>query len=229
MLGQTRDTLQKKQSLNSHFQVVYQAQEISLEKSQQKILDKISFTVYEGDFFFLVGESGSGKTSLLNILADQEKITSGFIHHSFSGHCIYVRENDSFFSSLSCYDNLLVSYDPKIYTSKEEFKKIVDDISELLGCHHQLDLNIEKANQGLRQKISFMRGILAKPTVLLLDEPTSNLDWASAQKIIEILNYYNKQSKVTIVWATYNNQLPRVANAKALYLKNGRVLKKASV
>ena len=87
-----------------------------------------------------------------------------------------------------------------------------------------MHLALDKANGGLKQKVALVRALLAKPEIIILDEPTGSLDVDNARKVYEVLSYYNMKKKLTIIWASHNRELVKKFTGRIIHLDSGKLV-----
>ncbi len=205
---------------------VFHIDSVSISFGKIRALKNVNLTVNPGEILFITGKSGAGKSTLLNLLAEDIKPKEG--------KCIRSRSKDLFVAQVfqdlklmenkSCEENLWVSYDPKIYKNKNEFHHDMAELVRVLNFSDNLKTKIKDANGGLKQKVAMVRALLAKPQVLLADEPTAALDKESAIKLFEVLNFYNVRKNLTIIWASHNRDLVKQFPGKIVHLDAGNLV-----
>ncbi|MCK5072416.1 MAG: ATP-binding cassette domain-containing protein [Bacteriovoracaceae bacterium] len=188
-------------------------------------LKAISLTVDKGEILFITGSSGAGKTTLLRILAGEIVPIKGRIQCP-QGDCRIARvfQDLRLIGKQTCETNLLLSYDPDIYRNRDEFVYDMMEFSRIMGIKDRLHLEIKNSNGGLKQKVAIIRALLSKPDVILLDEPTSSLDFENANKLFDILNLYNIKKGLTVIWASHNRDLVRNFSGRIVHLDQGRLV-----
>ena len=188
-------------------------------------LKAISLTVDKGEILFITGASGAGKTTLLRILAGEMVPIKGRIQCP-QGDCRIARvfQDLRLIGKQTCETNLLLSYDPDIYRNRDEFVYDMMEFSRIMGIKDRLHLEIKNSNGGLKQKVAIIRALLSKPDVILLDEPTSSLDFENANKLFDILNLYNIKKGLTVIWASHNRDLVRNFSGRIVHLDQGRLV-----
>jgi len=192
---------------------------------KEKALQNIQFNFKRGDFLFITGDSGAGKTTLLKILSGDEQPTRGMVIKSKNEFfCSEVFQDLRLVPKWTCERNLWCSYDKDLYLSKKRFQEDMLDLCRYLGVQDRLHLNISQANRGLQQKIALIRALLAKPDVLIVDEPTSSLDKGNASRIFDLLSIYNLKKGVSVIWATHNQELVRSFSGRMLHMEKGKVV-----
>lgn len=190
-----------------------------------KVLEAITFDVYENDIVFIVGPSGAGKTTLLNILGLMDDFDSGnyifmdknvknmnkSVRNSFiRNHIGFLFQTMPLLKELNVYEN--ISLPTKIKNPKHASCDKVQEICEKLGIQELLKRKITEISTGQRQRVGLASVLVKQPKILFCDEPTANLDNENTQKIIELLNSINKTYGITIVFTTHNISLSRFAN-----------------
>ncbi|MCP4912568.1 MAG: ATP-binding cassette domain-containing protein [Oligoflexia bacterium] len=204
---------------------LFSIQDATIEYGKIKALDNVQFKVSLGEIVFLTGASGAGKTTLLKLLAGHTDLTKGKIKRPGADNFVsMIFQDHRFIERKSCEDNLWVSYDPKIYRSKNEFHKEMMEFAEVLGIKDRLGLKIKDANGGLKQKVAFIRAMLCRPSVIIADEPTSSLDYENAKKIYDILNLYNTKRGLTVIWASHNKDLVKKFNGRIVHIDKGKII-----
>ncbi len=173
---------------------------------KKSILEDINLTLEDGDILGLLGRNGAGKTTLL-------KIILGLIHPS-RGRVIFSDKKDpqlgfassnprSFFWRISCRENLTF-FGKMLGLSNKEIAENIYKISDTLGISDILDKSFMLLSSGQMQSINIARSLLKKPDLLLLDEPTTSLDYESSKKIINITKEYLKENKIPAIWCSHD-------------------------
>jgi molybdopterin-binding protein len=177
------------------------------------VLDAVNLQIHEGEILALLGPNGSGKTTILKILAFIENPTGGEV--TFQGEKVNFKntENVRLQSTLvfqkttvfgtSVYNN--IAYGLKLRkVSKETRDKEVKKALELVKLEGFEKRNAKKLSGGEQQRVAIARALVLKTKLLLLDEPTANLDPKNAGILEEVIDTVNREDKVTIVMATHN-------------------------
>ncbi|MEX2642976.1 MAG: cell division ATP-binding protein FtsE [Acetobacterales bacterium] len=184
-----------------------------------EVLHDISFTLPQGSFHFLVGPSGAGKSSLLKLLYLAERPSRGLVHiagHDVSGlprKQLYrvrrrigiVFQDFRLIPHLSAFDNVALAM--RIVGEKEE--KVRRHATELLGwvgLGDRLDALPATLSGGEQQRVAIARAVIGRPSLLLADEPTGNVDDAIAMRLMYLFEEMNKAG-TTVVVATHNDNL----------------------
>lgn len=200
-------------------------------------LKKINLTINEGEFVSIVGESGGGKSTLLNILSGIEKATSGEVYIEENNildmnnekFIIYRRRNMGivlqFFNLLPLLTvkeniELPVSLDNG-KVDKELFNYLID----YFKLNERLDHFPDELSVGEKQKVLICRALITKPYILLLDEPTKNLDKKNSQDTIDLIKIFKNKYGITTIMVTSDLTHASFSD-KIVKLENGIILDK---
>ncbi len=196
------------------------------------VLDSITLQIEEGEILCLLGPNGSGKTTLLKIMAFLEKPESGEV--KFQGETVTQKNAERMrLSSAMVFQRTLlfnnsvyynVAYGMKIRklpqtTIKEEVKKALR-LVKLEGFEKR---SAKKLSGGEQQRVALARALVLKTKLLLLDEPTANLDPKNAQIIEEVIGTINRKLKTTIVMATHNMFQAKTLPQRIALINDGRI------
>lgn len=175
-------------------------------------VDRISFSVKKGELFGLLGPNGAGKTTTLNMLSTMLVPTSG--HAEVAGFNVYKNRNQvrtsigivfqdpSLESKLTGKENL--EFHAMMYSMpKNERKKRINEVLELVELTDKANVLVEKYSGGMKRRLEIARGLMHKPKVLFLDEPTLGLDAQTRRHIWDYIKKLNKESGVTIILTTH--------------------------
>ncbi len=206
-------------------------------KIEVPALRGITLSIEPGEFTVLAGSSGSGKTTLLNLIGALDKPTSGSIKlrgrelSKMSGHELAelrLREIGFVFQSynlvpvLSAYENaeyvLLLQGIPAA-----ERRKRVTEILEKVGLKGLEKRRPAELSGGQQQRVAVARAIAPKPTIVLADEPTANLDSKMGAELIELMHGLNHDYGVTFVFSSHDPKVIRRA-ARLIRLEDGRII-----
>jgi putative ABC transport system ATP-binding protein len=200
-----------------------------------EVLKGVSFKVDKGEFVSIMAPSGTGKTTLLNVLGCLMKATSG--SYLFEGQDIETLNDDqlseirnkkigfvfqtfNLLEKTSALDNVLL---PLVYSDiyPADASKKAAGLLEAVGLKERIHYKPNELSGGQQQRVAIARALINDPAVILADEPTGNLDSASAKEIMEIFKSLHSQGR-TIIVVTHDNSIARQAG-RAMYLKDGRV------
>lgn len=198
---------------------------VSFQAGKIHALKSVSLNINKGEVLFITGASGAGKTTLLNVLAGHQSPTRGKIQRP--GRDLFtaqVFQDLRLLEDLTCEQNIEMAFDARLYQGKNEFYKDLTELAKVFGVWDHLGMKVKDANGGLKQKVAMTRALLAKPDILLADEPTSALDKDNANKLFEVLNFYNIKRSMTLVWATHSKELIKQYPGKIAHLDNGKIV-----
>jgi len=206
---------------------VFHFDQVTVDFGKVKALRSVQLSVLPKDILFVTGASGAGKSTLLNMMAGLVEPTSGKIQRLQDDSRFFVAsvfQDLRLWNEKTCEQNMWVSYDARLYDSREQFHKELLELSRVLGIYDHLGTKIEQCNGGLKSKVAMVRALLAKPDALLADEPTSALDRDASFRLFELLNHYNQRKGLTIVWATHNREMVKQFPGKVAHLDGGRLM-----
>jgi len=182
---------------------------------EREVLQGLSLSIGKGEVFALIGPTGAGKTTLLRIVDLLEVPGAGEIY--FDGKCIprsgkqrlEIRRRMSFIHqkpqvfNLSVYDNVACGLRWRGEEKNKTAEK-VDHILEMIGLKGYKNRNARTLSGGEAQRVALARSLVLEPEVLLLDEPTANLDPISTAKIEQLISYIARQHNTTMIIATHD-------------------------
>lgn len=197
-------------------------------------VDHVSFSMETGEMVAIVGQSGSGKTTLLNLLGGIDKPTSGQVLldgqdiHSLSDEesaklrrrkIGYIYQDFKLLPILTAKENILL---PATLDGKKIPSSEVRALADRLGIGNRLNHLPSQLSGGQRQRVAIARALINQPSILLADEPTGNLDKASAREILEVLLKLNQEGN-TILLVTHEESFADLCPRK-ITLSDGRIL-----
>lgn len=216
--------------------VAFEASQLTKEFDGGRVaaLQGIDVRICEGEFVALIGPSGSGKTTLLNMLGLLDFPTSGRL--TFHGEdmtrlpdpsAYRAREIGFIFQSFHLLGTFTVSENVQIpmFGQGLSAKARVARAAELLdavGLSHRLNHLPVKLSGGERQRAAIARSLANKPSVLLADEPTGNLDSQNASHVMELLVRLQREQRTTLVLVTHDNDIASHAD-RLLKMRDGRI------
>ena len=204
----------------------------------QKILDKISLNIKKGEFISIVGPSGAGKTTLLNIIGtiedfdksekskflinsqDITKLNDKDLSKFRNDNIGFVFQFHQLLPELTVEENILLPTMIK-GDDKDSSDKYFNELISILGIDGILNKYPNSISGGERQRAAVARAMINKPSILLADEPTGNLDSKNEEEIISLFKKVNKDLGVTIVLVTHNLNFSKLAD-KCFTLKDGK-------
>jgi putative ABC transport system ATP-binding protein len=200
------------------------------------VLSNISLTVPEGEFLALMGPSGSGKTTLLNLVAGIDRPNAGQV--TVNGTDIgalgesalakwrsrnvgFIFQFYNLLPVLTAYENVEL---PLLLTSLpgKEKRAHVEAALKLVGLGDRMQHYPKQLSGGQEQRVAIARAIVTDPVVLVADEPTGDLDKASAAEIMTLMERLNKEFKKTIIMVTHDPRAAEKAH-KVMHLDKGEL------
>ena len=204
-------------------------------ESRIEVLRGISFSVEKGELTAVVGASGSGKSTLLNILGTIDRPSEGEVYLNGSPISNLGRTESAilrrreigivyqFFNlipDLTIRENILL---PLMLDHKKLDQSLFDMLVEKLGLKEKLKKFPWELSGGQQQRASMARALLYKPSLLLADEPTGNLDSQNSEEIMELMESFNRELSQTILFVTHSHELLERAN-RVIELSDGRIV-----
>ncbi len=216
----------------------------SFQRDTQRIdvFTGITLDVEAGSFLALMGPSGSGKSTLLNLIAGLDRPTEGVVRvagavvsamspRGLAGwrarHVGFVFQQFNLLPVLTAYQNVEL---PLLLTrlSKRERDERVKLALGVVGLEDRMSHYPRQLSGGQEQRVSIARAIVADPTVILLDEPTGQLDAKSSQEVLALLRRLNSEFKKTIIIVTHDAHAAEQATS-VLHLEKGNLIRGDSV
>ena len=201
-----------------------------------KALDGVSLDVKSGEFVGIMGRSGSGKSTLLNMLAGLESPTDGFLEID-SAPVGILSERERIRYRRNSIGFVFQSYNlmPQ-YTTLENValplairgvsKRVRDELAEEALCRVGLQDGLRhrpsELSGGEQQRVGIARAIIAKPPIVLADEPTGNLDTRTSDEVMQLLTELFREEKTTFVLVTHDPEMRRYMD-RTICLRDGRL------
>lgn len=201
-----------------------------------KALDDISFSIDEGEFVFITGKSGAGKTTLLRLLMREVKPTSGEI--IFDGEDIHNlkskkipelrRKMGVVFQDFRLLGEKTVRENIELALAvasvpREEWAPRIEHVLNLVGLSDRTDLFPGQLSGGETQRASLARALIVNPKLIFADEPTGNLDWETADEVMDLLTKINKEGKTVIV-TTHHKSIVDEYKKRVIEMKKGKIV-----
>lgn len=202
--------------------------------SQVRALDDVSFSIDKGQFVAIVGASGSGKSTLLHLIGGLDIPTSGkvFINdidiykQNETGLSIFRRRNIGFIFQ---FFNLMPILDveenislPALLDSEKVDKKYLDEIICMIGLEDRRKHIPSELSGGQQQRVSIARALINKPSIILADEPTGNLDSKNSKEVIELLKVTARKYNQTLILITHDRNVAEQAD-RVITLSDGKI------
>ena len=193
-------------------------------ESAVNALKKVSFSVQKGEFVAVVGESGSGKSTLLNMIGGLDTPTSGEIFidgkniftMKDSKLTIFRRRNIGFiFQNFNLIPELTVEQNiifPILLDYKKPDKKYLEELLDILKLKERRNHLPSQLSGGQQQRVAIGRALITRPSIILADEPTGNLDTHNSSEVITLLKEAAKKYEQTIVMITHSQSIAQTAD-----------------
>ena len=200
-----------------------------------RAIDDVNLKIEKGEFIAIVGPSGSGKSTLLHLLGGVDNPSSGKIFIDGNDISKYSSKELALFRRrkvgliyqfYNLIPNLTVRHNIEL-PLKLDKRKIKDevllDIIRKLGIVNKLDSFPSELSGGQQQRVAIARSLIYSPSLVLADEPTGNLDRENSREIIEILKYFNRTLKQTIIVITHDESIALEAE-RVITIVDGKVV-----
>jgi putative ABC transport system ATP-binding protein len=194
-------------------------------------LSDVSFEIQEGEFCVVVGPSGAGKTTILNLLGGIDRISSGNIviggtditKLNEKGLTDYRRFDIGFvFQFYNLIQNLTVLENVEIASGLVKEPLDPEETLRNVGLEGRINHFPAQCSGGEQQRVAIARALAKAPKLLLADEPTGALDYATGKQILELLIKTSKKNNFTVILITHNSAIAEMAD-RVISLKNGRI------
>ncbi len=199
-----------------------------------KALDGVSLEINRGEFVAVVGTSGSGKSTLLNMIGGLDNPSYGKIE--IDGNEIskmsdeeltifrrrqigFIFQNYNLVPMLNVYENIVL---PIQLDGNKIDKDFINEIINLLGITSKIKTMPNKLSGGQQQRVAIARAISTKPSIILADEPTGNLDTKTSLEVIGLLKNTSKAFNQTIVMITHNEEIAQMAD-RIIRIEDGKI------
>ena len=202
--------------------------------SQVKALDDVSFSIEQGEVVLIVGSSGSGKSTLLNMIGLLDSPTNGKIFidgidtttlgddkiSSFRNKKLgFIFQFSNLLNDLSVLENVLLPR--QIAGTNDTADKDARELLKTVGLEDQMYKRANKISGGQAQRVAIARGLINKPSIVLADEPTGNLDSVSSETIVQLMKYMAKKLNQTFIIVTHERETFGNVD-KIITIKDGR-------
>ena len=207
-------------------------------ETQVVALDNVSFSVKKGEFVAIVGASGSGKSTLLHLIGGVDRPTKGKVY--IDGKDIFALDDDKlaifkrrqigliyqFYNLIPILNveeniNLPLALDNRKVSNEE-----LENMLSHLGLEKRRYHLPNELSGGQQQRTSIGRALITRPTIVLADEPTGNLDSKSSDEIVALLKKSNKELKQTIIMITHNLEIAKMAD-RIIKIEDGKIISEA--
>lgn len=199
-----------------------------------KALDDVSFSVKKGEFIAIIGPSGSGKSTLLHLIGGVDRPTSGKV--IIDNTDIYslnetqlaifrrrqiglVYQFYNLIPVLTVEENIIL---PLLLDEQQVNQKHFADIVKVLNLENRLKYLPNQLSGGQQQRVSIGRALINNPALMLADEPTGNLDSKNSKEIIDLLKFFNKNYKQTLIIITHDERIALQAD-RVIAIEDGQI------
>lgn len=198
-------------------------------------LSHVSLGIEEGTFVSIIGSSGSGKSTLLNLLGGLDRSTSGEV--IVDGKSIFemrdeeltifrrrkigfVFQNYNLMPILNVYENIVLPIELDGAKIDEAYVERIMDMLKLSEKRYAMP---NQLSGGQQQRVAIARALAAKPSIILADEPTGNLDSKTSMDVIALLKLTSKEFAQTIVMITHNEEIATIAD-RMIRIEDGKIV-----
>jgi len=203
-----------------------------------KAVNSVSLEISQGEVCAIVGTSGSGKSTLLSLIAGLERPTAGHILigsrsiHAMNESALvdfrlrnvgFVFQNYNLFETMNAEENAAFVLAAKGYPKAKRLKMAREMLTGM-GLGQHLKHKPMQLSGGQQQRVAIARALVAKPKILLADEPTGNLDSRTAQEIMELLRESVRKEKTTLLFVTHDMEKAAFAD-RIIQIKDGEIIK----
>ncbi|WBW99708.1 ABC transporter ATP-binding protein [Oceanirhabdus sp. W0125-5] len=199
-----------------------------------KAVDEIDLQVNKGEFVSIIGKSGSGKSTMLHLLGGLDRPSNGKV--LIDGKDIFSMDDDELaifrrreigfiFQSfnlipvLNVWENIVLPIGLDNQVVDEEY---VNEIIKMLGLEHKKDTLVSNLSGGQQQRVAIARALASKPSIILADEPTGNLDSQTGNEVLTLLKNSIKKYNQTLVMITHDNSVAQMAD-RTVRIEDGKI------
>jgi putative ABC transport system ATP-binding protein len=208
---------------------------------QVRALRGVSFRVERGDYVAIVGSSGSGKSTLLNLLGALDRPTAGHVRYDGrdvrdlddtelatlrNGKIGFVFQSFHLLPRLTAVDNVALPLVYRASTPKERRRR-AEAALESVGLGDRMDHRPTELSGGQQQRVAIARALVTEPALVLADEPTGNLDTATGEEIMALLESIQAEQGTALVVITHEPEIARRAS-RTIELRDGLVVERAA-
>lgn len=207
------------------------------DESLVKALDGVTFEVNKGEFVCIVGTSGSGKSTLLHMIGGLDRPTKGNV--AINNNDIFklndeeltifrrreigfVFQQFNLIPILNVYENIVLPIELDGNKIDEEY---VNTVITSLGLKSKVNNLTNNLSGGQQQRVAIARALATKPSIILADEPTGNLDSKTSQDVMGLLKTMSQKFNQTIIMITHNQEISQMAD-RVIRIEDGKILSK---
>lgn len=225
---------------NAVVEIDHVSKEYELGKQVVTALSDVSLTVYKGEFMALAGPSGSGKSTLLNLIGCIDTPSSGTVcieGQDVSGKTPdalsdlrlntlgFVFQTFNLLPVLSAWENVEFPLLQKKGMDKKEREARIAHYLEMVGLGNYTHHRPNELSGGQRQRVAIARALATRPSIVLADEPTANLDHKTGEGILQLMKELNQKEGTTFIFSTHDARVMKMAD-RVIELADGQILGK---
>ena len=203
-------------------------------KNGVNALHNINLEVEHGEFVYVIGPTGSGKSTLIKLLDGEEKPSTGVVNVSGTNvgkvrhskvpvcrrHIGVVFQDFKLLESKTVFENIAFALEV-VNKPKKDIRKRVREVLRLVDLVEKANSFPSQLSGGQQQRVAIARAIANKPSLLIADEPTGNLDPGKSNEIISLLERINEEENTTIVMVTHDVELVNTFKKRTIALDQG--------
>ena len=205
-------------------------------RGEVRAIDGVDLDIYEGEYLSVMGPSGSGKSTLFNMIGALDRPTGGTVEIGgvFLGtindreaaffrsqHLGYIFQAYNLIPSLTALKNVALPVSLSGVPTAEALRRAARALDEV-GLGDRLTHRPDELSGGQQQRVAIARAIVNKPSILLADEPTANLDLQTGEQIIDLLRGLCTRYGVTVITATHDHAMLSVSN-RVVWIADGKI------
>ena len=196
-----------------------------------KVLDDISVTIHDGEFFVLIGPSGSGKSTLLRLISGLDNSYSGILRIDGNNvnkvfpkdrNLTMVFQNYALYPNMTVKDNIIFGLNSKKISKQEQIDRLQSAV-ELVGLEDYLNRKPGELSGGQRQRVALARSICSKAPIFLMDEPLSNLDAKLRSQMRTEIKSIQRRLGLTMIYVTHDQLEAMTMGDRIMILDGGKI------
>jgi len=206
-------------------------------KVETQALRGVNLSIESGEFTALVGPSGSGKTTLLQLIGCLDQPTSGHVYINGKdvsqlnrnqradmrrGTIGFIFQFFALIPTLTAYENIEMPLLLNGHTTKERHARVME-LLEAVGLKDRANNRPDQLSGGEQQRVAVARALASRPTLILADEPTANLDTPNGKQVMETMTRLNQETGVTFIFATHDPRVIQYAR-RVITMRDGVVI-----
>jgi putative ABC transport system ATP-binding protein len=205
-------------------------------KLRRQTLEGINVEIQAGEIVILTGPSGSGKTTLLTLMGALRSAQSGSLQimntelvgasaavmQAVRRQIGYIFQSHNLLDSLNVTQNVAMSLHLHREFSRKQARVLAEEMLDAVGLDDQKSKYPDELSGGQQQRVGIARALVAKPRIVLADEPTASLDRHSGRDVVDLMRNLAKEQQVTVIMVTHDNRILDVAD-RILHLEDGQM------